>query len=119
MRLSVSPLPNNKILEGTRLKAFADGKLNVARMTISLYDRVENTVGKGENAGLPAFSPFPTVFSKAFFFGVVQSRGWVVRSSPYSKQQILDLSKLNTVADKKFSATCNLKFVFTWGKKHC
>ena len=31
-----------------------------------LFDRVENTVGKGENAGLPAFSPFPTVFSKAF-----------------------------------------------------
>ena len=26
--------------------------------------RVENTVGKGENAGLPAFSPFPAMFSK-------------------------------------------------------
>ena len=28
-------------------------------MTIFLYDRVENIVGKGENAG---FSPFPSVF---------------------------------------------------------
>ena len=35
---------------------------------ISLFDRVENTVGKGEKCWSPAFSPFPTVFSKAFFF---------------------------------------------------
>ena len=40
---------------------------------ISLFVRVENTVGKGENADLSAFSPFPTVFSKAFFFRVVKS----------------------------------------------
>ena len=35
----------------TKLKAFADDKLNVTRMTISLLDSVENTVGKAENAG--------------------------------------------------------------------
>ena len=29
--------------------------------------RVENIVGKGENAGYPAFSPFPTMFSKGLF----------------------------------------------------
>ena len=48
----------------TKLKAFADDKLNVAKMTISLFDRVENTVGRGENAGnrLQAFFPFPTGF---------------------------------------------------------
>ena len=51
----------------TKLKAFADEKLNVAKMTISLFRRVESTVGK-------AFSPFPKVFSKAFFFRVVKSR---------------------------------------------
>ena len=34
----------------TKLKAFADNKLNVAKMKISLYGRVKNTVGKGENA---------------------------------------------------------------------
>ena len=44
-------LPNNKIFDLTKLKAFAYDKLNVARMTISLLDRVENTVGKEENAG--------------------------------------------------------------------
>ena len=34
--------------------------------------RVENIVGKGENAELPAFSPFPTMFSKYYFFRVVK-----------------------------------------------
>ena len=33
---------------------------------IFLYDRVENIVGKGENAGYQHFSPFPTMFSKGF-----------------------------------------------------
>ena len=35
----------------TKLKAFADDELSVARMMNSLIDREENTVGKGENAG--------------------------------------------------------------------
>ena len=37
---------------------------------ISVFDRIENIVGKGENA---AFSPFPTMFSKGFLFGIVKS----------------------------------------------
>ena len=33
-----------------------------------LFDRVENIVGKGENAAYQhAFSPFPIMFSKAFY----------------------------------------------------
>ena len=39
----------------TKVKTFADDKLNVAKITISLIDRVENTVGKGENAGIKTF----------------------------------------------------------------
>ena len=35
----------------TKLKAFVDDKLNIAKMTIFLFDRVENTERKGENAG--------------------------------------------------------------------
>ena len=50
-KLSINPLPNDKILDLTKLKAFADNKLNVAKIIIFLYDRAENTVGKGENAG--------------------------------------------------------------------
>ena len=45
-----------------KLKAFADNKLNVARIIISLVDRVENTVGKGENAGYQHFLLLPQCF---------------------------------------------------------
>ena len=51
-------LPNNKILDVTKLKAFADDKFIIARMMISLLDRIENTVGKGENAGCQHFLLF-------------------------------------------------------------
>ena len=47
----LNALPNNKFVDMTKLKAFADNKLNVAKMTMSLCDRVENTVGNEENAG--------------------------------------------------------------------
>ena len=46
MKVNLNPLPSDKILVLTKLKAFADEKLNVAKMTISLFDRVENTLGK-------------------------------------------------------------------------
>ena len=42
-----NPLPNAKILAFTKLKAFADDKFNGAKMMISLFDNVENIVGKG------------------------------------------------------------------------
>ena len=48
----------------TKLKAHADDKLNVERMVISLYDKVENTVGKGENAGYQQFLLFLQCFPK-------------------------------------------------------
>ena len=44
-----NPLPNDKILNMTKLKAFADGKSNAAKIANSHCDRVENTVRKGEN----------------------------------------------------------------------
>ena len=59
-----NPFPNDKILDRTKLKAFADDKLNVTKMTISSFDRVENTVGKGENAGNQHFLLFPQCFPK-------------------------------------------------------
>ena len=47
---------------------------------ITLLDRVENTVGKGENAGYQHFLLFSTVFSKASFLRVVNSRDCVIKS---------------------------------------
>ena len=65
-RHQIYSLPNDKFLDWTKLKAFADDKVNVAEMMISLFDRIENTVGKEENAGFQHFLLFP-VFSKTFF----------------------------------------------------
>ena len=48
---SFNSLPNNTILDVTKLKAFADDKTNVAKMMISVSEREENILGKGENAG--------------------------------------------------------------------
>ena len=64
---SVNSLPNGKIL--TKLKAFADNKINGTKEKKFVLERDENIVGKGYQH----FSPFPTVFSKAFFFRVVKS----------------------------------------------
>ena len=45
----INSLPNNKTSTLTKLKALAEDKLNVAKMIISVFVRVENIVGKGEN----------------------------------------------------------------------
>ena len=62
-------LPNDKIVDVTKLKAFADDKINVAQMMIYVFDRVENIEQKGEKCWLPALFPFPTMFSNGFFLG--------------------------------------------------
>ena len=64
--------PSCYFFDWSKLKAFADDKLNIDKMTMSLLERVENTEGKGENTGHQHFLLFP-VFSKAFFFGVFES----------------------------------------------
>ena len=48
---AINPFPNDKSLDMTKVKVFADDKLNFAEMTISVFHRVENTVDKGENPG--------------------------------------------------------------------
>ena len=69
---SFNPLPNDKILDWSKLKAFADDKF--------VLESVENIVGKGENVGLPAFSPFPTMFSKSVSLRVIENWDCVVKS---------------------------------------
>ena len=63
---SFNSVPNDKILDATKLKAFADGKINVAQMMISVSVRARKHCGKRRKCWLPAFSPFPTMFSKGF-----------------------------------------------------
>ena len=50
-------------------------------MMVSVFDTIENIVGKGEKCWLPAFSPFPVMFLKGFFFGVVKSHDCMTKLS--------------------------------------
>ena len=67
-------LPNDKILSLSSLKTFADDKFNVAQMMISLFDSLENIVGKGENAGYQHFLLFPQCFQKLSVSGWLNVR---------------------------------------------
>ena len=62
VKMELNPFPNDKIVDLTKLKAFAYDTLNIAKMMIPLFDGVENTVGKGENAGYQHFLLFPQSF---------------------------------------------------------
>ena len=71
--LFLNSLPNDKILDWSKLKAFADDKIKVAEMRSSLSDRKENLLGKKENSGFQHFLLFPQCFQKPSFQGCLQS----------------------------------------------
>ena len=56
-----------KFLDWFKLKAFTDDNIHVAEKLIFVLGRVENIVGKGENAGYQHFLLFPQCFQKASF----------------------------------------------------
>ena len=56
--------PHNKILDQIKLKAFADDKFNATKMMISVFDRVENIVGKEEIACTRHFSFSHNIFKR-------------------------------------------------------
>ena len=62
-------LPNGKILDQSKLKAFTDDKLKPIKMEKTVQDMIENIVGKEENAGNQHFLLFPQYFQKAFSLG--------------------------------------------------
>ena len=63
------------------LKALADDKSKVAKIMISLFGRVENTVGKGDNAVYQHFLLFQQCFSKPSYFRVIKKSNCAVESS--------------------------------------
>ena len=69
------PAPNDNILDVAKLKAFAHDKFNITKVMISLFDRIENIVVKGENTGYQQF-PFFQCFQRACFPGA--SKGVIV-----------------------------------------
>ena len=79
----LNSLSNDKFLDWPKLKVFADKKTNVTQKLNFFSGRVENIVGKGENAGY-------------------QHEGYLyfmLNSLPNNK--FLDRSKLKAFADKK------------------
>ena len=74
----MNSLPNDTILDQSKLKGFADDKLNVTQKLKFILGRVETIVGKRRKCWLPAFFPFPTMFSNGFLNRVVKSRYCVV-----------------------------------------
>ena len=70
--MEVNSLPNNKILDWSKLEAFADEKINMTEKSKSVLRRVENTVGKGENAGYQHFLLFPQRFQNASYTGLLE-----------------------------------------------
>ena len=58
-------LPNEKNLDRSKFKEFADNNSNVNQIVKFALGRVENIVGKGENAGNQHFLLFSQCFEKA------------------------------------------------------
>ena len=66
-------LPNNKILQGSKLKAFAEDKINVTEKLKFVSDRVETLLEKEKNAGYRHFLLFPQCFQMASYPGSLKS----------------------------------------------
>ena len=69
----------DNILDWFKLKAFADDKLHMNQILHFVFVRVENIAGKRRKCWLPAFSPFPTMFSKGFCSIIVKSQDCMVK----------------------------------------
>ena len=72
----INPIPDDKILDWSKLKQFARDSFEFEENGRKLSRRVENTVGKGEIARYEQFLLFPQCFQKACFPGA--SKGVVV-----------------------------------------
>ena len=74
-------LPNDTLLDWSKLKAFADDKKKKCDSKIEICSGKERKhCGKRRKCWLPAFSPFPVMFSKFFYLRIVKSWDCVVKS---------------------------------------
>ena len=69
----------DKISDRFKLKRFADNKIDATEKLKFVLERVENIVGKGENAGYQHFLLFPQCFQKTSLSGSLKNRDCVVK----------------------------------------
>ena len=72
-------------------------------MIISVADRVENIVGRGENADYQHSLLLPQCFEKVSF--------------PDKSKAVIEWELVN--ADNKINETCKTEILFWMGRKHC
>ena len=72
VKAKINSLPNDKILDWSKLKAFAVDKSNLTEKLKFVLGKVENIVGKGENAGHQHFLLFPQCVQKTSFTGLLK-----------------------------------------------
>ena len=70
---SVNSLPNDKILDLSYLKDFADDKIIVTYKMNFVMGIVENIVGNGKNAGYQHFPLFSQYFQEASLLGFLKA----------------------------------------------
>ena len=80
----INSVSKDKILDWSKLKAFADDTINVTKDLKFVLGRVKNIVGKGENAVYQHFLLFLQCFQKGFFLRVDKSWDSVVKSKSFT-----------------------------------
>ena len=76
----LNSLPNGKILDLSKVKALCRPQFKCVSKIEICFGKGRKHCGKRRKCWLPAFSPFPTMFSKGLFLRVVKSRDCVVKS---------------------------------------
>ena len=66
---ALNPLPDDKILDWSKLKQFADDNFEFEENSRKFSKQVEKTVGKGEIARYEQFLLFPQCFQNTCFPG--------------------------------------------------
>ena len=70
----MNSFPNNKILDSSKLKDFADDNFKFDENGILFFQMVRKHCGKKRNSSLRAISPFPTVISEDLYSRHVKTR---------------------------------------------
>ena len=76
----VNSLPNDKIMDRSKLKAFADDNFSLALIIWFVCSTVENIVEKGENAVYQHFLLFQQCFLMTFFLWSLKIWDCLVKS---------------------------------------